>query len=823
MPDWNPNNPNIVGCEQNAVSLPGESVATVTAAPGPSVRGFQTFSPGQQASVRQTIRSTVAEDIDAIRVEAAMTDVKMQMVEVFEAGDEIPSNVTFAEYLPNAVTNGGSASGAVSTIDDDWEDWDDSSGITLNVLGDTTSIQYASSGFDTSKRVLNISASATIRVSGPNAQRFYMRLIGPGGELPWYEFSASPGAIRDGDATYVWLSVAQSLGEINPFTGLPWTGADVQGFDDGTYEVMVRNLDGAGTSTCRLDQSSLIVTYADENREAFGTLVASGASTAERVFAITDPDGNDWSKADATTYSVLFRTPIASILNGTTSPGSAPAPATLSFIQGDIAPGYTDYAVVGTKWSPGSDGTMGSYVAGTRPTGAVTATAAPTLPDRGTIPIVLDVASTGDASADSPVYGAALMLPVYDGVTVEQEITADANEEYLYLVAVLYIFAGEEPTEDLTVNVRRRSDDTLFGTGDVAAVDMLDASRLAGTSDWRKVIVPLGSTSAVVSSTQYYVEFTSSTPTSRPWIVQAVTGNPASVADDADVAPGTFGGSTDVATFDSTDYSAWDVPVAFVIGPDAPADLDAVAGYDSVNDVGVDCGPICVPYAEVSWSATSLTTEFLFYEIQRRDAWSLPWRTVALVDDEAVEEWVDYEVRAGGVESEYRIRVFRDDLISSDWSTAVAVTVNACGRGYVFSSNWSTARFAYPDVFGRAAEREYEWASTLVERRIYGRDGVVGFRPTERELVRFDRRLLTSAILAPDLGPGPEAFRAFRAFLIDGDLPYVTVRDGDGNRYFALVVAPEATVAQIGSASFHHIGIEVIEATEIPAIPTVST
>ena len=160
-------------------------------------------------------------------------------------------------------------------------------------------------------------------------------------------------------------------------------------------------------------------------------------------------------------------------------------------------------------------------------------------------------------------------------------------------------------------------------------------------------------------------------------------------------------------------------------------------------------------------------------------------------------------------------------------SSSSAMGVPSCatpadgGCLYSFTSNADPAEiFAYADTEparrGALATRPYDFpeASEVEYRRIYGRDLFVEFHPTERRGVAFARSLMVDGFTAPSLGPGPEVFEAFRDFIWRADVPYVCVRDESGNRWYASVVVPDATVLAPGA--FHMIEARVREIASSP-------
>lgn len=815
--DWNPNAPLIVGCEQNGLVLPSAGSPPINDGDITPVNGFSSHALDANSSLVIPVASTVTEDIELIGWAFQATYNGHYIAEVYEAGDEVAQNLGSAEYVPGAMGAGFSGSGVVGDIDETAAGVNTSNYVQIDNNGGYIFLtSFGSSGFATTRRVLGVAINITAR--GVTAGTPL------GLEVSWRPGLSDPGPTlatlnqSPGSATTYSIPV----GDINPLTGDPWSVFDIVqslGTSIGPY---IRHTNG---SPVRIYQVSVVVEFCDENRVGVGAGPVYDSVMGPRNVAYMLRPGNlgssydwiaDWQKQAATDYTiVLRRARLTAPYGGTT--GTAGGTLVHGFAVGDVActtlPGVATIAPAPSAAGPGA------YV----PTGIGSISSvnpASPLPSGASLGMWMQTAPTV-GSVDSPEYYAVTMRPVFDGNSLQQDITSPVSQEFLFLRAILYMFDGDEPLDDLTINVRRRSDDALFGTGTVTPGDMLDAPRLGGASEWRSVVVALSSTAPLVASTQYYVEFVcTGTTDERPWVVQAIRG---------DEGDGTFGGTTDALRYPPQvidPIQEWaDVPVTLIVSPDAPTGVAAVGGAEVVDADGVACAVGCVPYADVSWTATALGGDFLLYEIERRDDRD-EWETVATVTDEAVETWRDYEVRAGsGIETEYRLRVFRTDLVGSEWSTVAAVVVDPCGPGYVFSSNAAPGVvYGYPDTYdGSLSERTYERPGQTVVREVYGRDGVVGFRPTERRFDEFTRRLLTAAKVAPDGGPGPRGFDGFRSLVESPTLPYVCVRDESGNRFLALVAVLATGVVRLSGEPYHMCEVGVVEASRVPYPAEVSS
>lgn len=238
----------------------------------------------------------------------------------------------------------------------------------------------------------------------------------------------------------------------------------------------------------------------------------------------------------------------------------------------------------------------------------------------------------------------------------------------------------------------------------------------------------------------------------------------------------------------------------------------------SLTGVAEECGvapwfvPSSLSYNRITWATTTGASVplsgFGYYELQRSDAIT-DWQTIAYVTDPTVGSFKDYEARVGVLTS-YRIRAVNHYLFAGDW-TAVPITIttsppgisgtgmgtddhvllftsNAVQNGAVnlaYSMAWQsgqlvTENFTFPEA---------NWNSL---QPMFQRDFFTAVRPTERGGVQFERTLLVqaAAISTPTL---PD-FTSLRDLAWD-QLPYVCLRDEDGNRWFANITVPTGSVS----------------------------
>lgn len=195
---------------------------------------------------------------------------------------------------------------------------------------------------------------------------------------------------------------------------------------------------------------------------------------------------------------------------------------------------------------------------------------------------------------------------------------------------------------------------------------------------------------------------------------------------------------------------------------------------------------------------------FGYYELQRMDDLT-DWQTIMKATNPAQITFADYEARVG-VLSSYRIRAVDVYNFAGPWSSTITSTLTEpgleieCDGGHVllFTSNSrqdGSINLAYSSVWdGNASiseDFEFPEVGDVQLQKMYNKDFVTAFRPLERGGERFTRSVLVqaAAISPPTLGD----FTALRDMAWD-TVPYICVRDEDGNRWFATVLVPAGRV-----------------------------
>lgn len=293
--------------------------------------------------------------------------------------------------------------------------------------------------------------------------------------------------------------------------------------------------------------------------------------------------------------------------------------------------------------------------------------------------------------------------------------------------------------------------------------------------------------------------------------------------------PYVTGAGTDDQTADATLIFSQDMPT--VTG------FTVTQASQPLSGIGLDCNaypwyvPSSMSYNNLTWSPTSSSTPvsgFGYYEVQRMDTITTDWQTIAQMTSPTASGFKDYEARVG-ILSSYRIRSVNSLLFAGSWSSTVTGTLTAPGvtgvgmgvnaRTLLFTTNEiqsGASNLAYALAFESDTTEEFKFpeATFTQYQFMYNRDFQVAFRPLERGGEAFSRTVLVqaAAISPPTLAD----FTSLRN-LAWSDVPYVCVRDEDGNRWFANVTVPTGRV-KMNNRELYLADINVIEVTDTASI-----
>lgn len=249
-----------------------------------------------------------------------------------------------------------------------------------------------------------------------------------------------------------------------------------------------------------------------------------------------------------------------------------------------------------------------------------------------------------------------------------------------------------------------------------------------------------------------------------------------------------------------------------------------------LSGIGQSCGlnPMGIPtslgYNRLTWTSPSSTGYAT--ELQRMDALDSTWETVMLSSTTSVSGFNDYEARVG-ILSSYRIRRLNTYGFYGPWSTTLTATLPAPGvavgvtGGHVliFTTNsrqTGSSNLAYLPIWdsGSTITEDFTFpeAGFLTLQAMYNKDFFTAFRPLERGGERFQRTILVqAAAISPETLAD---FTSLRNMAWDA-VPYICVRDEDGNRWFASVNVPSGRVQR--GRKLYEATIDIIEVSDTPS------
>lgn len=213
-----------------------------------------------------------------------------------------------------------------------------------------------------------------------------------------------------------------------------------------------------------------------------------------------------------------------------------------------------------------------------------------------------------------------------------------------------------------------------------------------------------------------------------------------------------------------------------------------------------------------------------YTELQRMDSLT-DWQTIMKATDQSLLAFNDYEARVG-LAASYRIRKVNALGFAGAWSSTLSNTLPAPGvtatsvgaddRVWIFTTNSvqaGTSNLAYALGWEGEVSEDFNFPESAgqVYQTMYGRNFVTVFRPTERGGTNFSRTLLVQAAAIP-----PETLEDFTSLrnMAWADVPYICLRDEDGNRWFSNVTIPTGTVLHF--RKIYLAPVAIVEVTDTP-------
>jgi hypothetical protein len=392
---------------------------------------------------------------------------------------------------------------------------------------------------------------------------------------------------------------------------------------------------------------------------------------------------------------------------------------------------------------------------------------------------------------------------------VRQQFTTTVAQTYDAAMFVAgFVDPETPPAGNLTVRVRRQSDNVQFGGAGVLTPAQFQALTTSAQG-WARVLLELAAPAVLAAATQYYLEFEAAEPVGTGWQVGygafPTAGGPYGVA--------SFRSTTDAlrphfAGAPITSLDAWAMLVnqpAQLVGLSATLQQQALAGD------GTNCSVDDLDYVLLDWT-TSVEASFGYYEVQRSLDGGASWEVIAYITDQADSDFSDYE-GTRGVLASYRVRQVQFPLaVPGPWSATVTATPLARNCEVLFVSNEQPAlNVGYDDQ----TPRTYTFldAERAVLYPIFQRNRQVALQPTELLGDRWEMQLVINAVTTPT-PVGRRLFDAIEA-IARADLPHVTVLDSDGNRWIALVQVSQGERRETGALYLANVAV-----TEVATSPT---
>lgn len=730
---------------------------------------------------------TVSEATGTARVWAGAIPQRggLYALEVYDNETAVPANVTFIDYQPNEDVT-GTGTGDLLWQEDDGTTTTIFSEIDETTLDLTDYIENRNTGVPnpapTSEYTFRVNSASAL--TGKRILAVELRVYG--GSSIGGSIILNLGLDIAGTRYRQQLTVngyASAAWYYNPNQNREWRIADIQTFDS-TDELCIQAGSSAFGTYARVHQAFLRVYYCDENRLAVGTLndLASAlTASAWNAATLTTPTAGTWTKDSSGRHLYLLRR-----LNST---GQIDIPTLAATAVAPSASGF----------SPTLDPTYGYAT--------VMGSATPTLYG------LIQRTTAPAESVDSQPYVAQVSALVFTGQDAEGEFSSAAVASYgQYRFLVKH---GGAPTANLSVKLKRRSDDVQFGTTVTVTQAQIDAE--TAINGWVDYTVSAGTFGTLAAATQYYIEFSSTAVGTGTdyWVILALdTGNQGNGA--------TFGGTTDRALVNASEADRYDLVATVASIPTTLSGFTVVSAQQTLDADAVGCGVVSLGYLQLDWTSSALASDFGYYEVQRSQDGGSTWDTIALISDaESNSDYQDYETLRN-LSAQYRVRVARhSDGAVSAWSSVAGGTIAAHKCELALVSNVDpTLNVAYQWL----PERQYEFpnANEAVLLNIYGRDGAVVLLPTEDRLTSFVTQLTVNVGEAP-ANPGVAVFDPLQALerAQGNTIPYVAVCDHLGNRWFAYLRLPDGIERQRpGQRCVADIGVR--ELTRTPFVDEVT-
>lgn len=602
-----------------------------------------------------------------------------------------------------------------------------------------------------------------------------------------------------------------SLGEINlnALTAArntnqvyPWRPNELINWDASASTPMRFVFNWAGitspaTAPLRLNYLALEITYCEENRVRYGSTKVGPSYTA------TGPTGGEATYAVPGVNTVILRTAGGLVTGSALAPGDY----TITSCMADMGDLFLSFFGVATAFAsnsapPTAQALRQLYHMPRAVLDGVLIDRAFTVNERfdasqsDVLPYIAFNQSAGAlSSAATHAYGQQHPASVYTGHNIEQNFSFATVSATPYPYLRYYARRFGTCTANLVATLA--SNGAEFATLTCAAFDALPEI----ADGWKEVTLTMASPATLATGSDTLI-WSSTTSANSPWQILAEQGQSLNI-NASFQGLGAFledPAGTNLFSADATFY--------FMQEPPTVTGLSTLPSVQPLTGVGLDCRapadciPTGMPFGIVLWtpittSAPAASGTFGMYEMERQDDHDSTWQTVYRSTNIASAAFFDVEARFA-MNSRYRIRVRNVYDQPGPWSTTASLTMPALDPSvWAFSSNsLTTNTFLAPhigDTGGQPPNFEpvFPEADQVTLQDMYNRDYVTAFHGTERGGMRFSLLLLANqgAVSLPVMD---RAFTSLRD-LAWADLPYVCVRNGEGDRWFANVQVPNGS------------------------------
>lgn len=806
--NWNPSEPTVLGLEWSGMRY-------IEAPLSQDVEYGHTF----ESNAAQTVDTALFMVVEPV---VSFLTVCTPLVTVYERGEETAvgtPTTTVCAVNGGALAGAAALGGGAASITAALASPADEGYVDLPFTGSNeVTLEFATNGVFTGKRILEVKVRYVA-----TAQNVIE------GELERIQFILSTGAtiglyghvqIERAGTTDLPIRTL-SLGECNHVQAgsevWPWTPTELDGFDNSTFDVRFLGSEITLGFNARLHYAALEVVWCEENRVAVGGLAMRQGkevpTLGPHTVHLRTPGGTDnWSKALDTWYTV------------TVTSARSPGPFANTTSDNDVASPnmrQTQGPQPSTALMDGFDvwPTHAGRVAPRAATGVLSSAD----DDSRLCPVVFNTTAPA-MTTDSDPYHYPIAAPVYSGgSTVVQEIeerSTGAGVEYEW--STIYVRKIGTITTDLTLTWTPSAGGATATAITSATIDAADEI----FDGWKRILHRWTPGPVILSgAADGQLAFTTAGGdiANRYEILGAYAGGAATfLGGGLSGGPSSYGGSDTTYIQGGVAGTHQDLIVMFHAEVPTPANFSGSVVTSAIS--GRSSADVCqvteFDYVSLNWDDTTVATEdFAYYEVQRKDTVNTTYETVAKITTKTTSQFFDLEARLG-VASTYRVRTVRVDGAYSDWTAEETETPTTqidsdnCGFLFFSTNEYTGYIYVWSDSYEADPTAAYQFveADDYVLARHYGRDYTQSFHGTERGGVSFERTLLINAVDAP-ARHGDHDFDPLRD-LAYADLPYVCVRDDLGNRWFATIIVPQATVRRPGSIELAT--VRVIESTDTP-------